>query len=109
MSDIILPGNFELRSEFVWLTDWLKEDLDKIALDHVVRLQDSYLKKFVDTPAEVHFHMRVEKAKDDRFECKFHVKYDGQEFHRHNDTPFKEPFDVVNHGFKHFKEHLANK
>jgi len=109
MSDTILDWNFELRSEYVWLTDWLKEDLEKIALGHVEKMQTSYLKKYVNTTAEVHFHLRVEKTKDERYECKFHVNYDGHEYHWHNDTPFKEPFDVVNHAFKHLKEHLANK
>ena len=34
---------------------------------------------------------------------------DGEEYTRNNNVPFKEPFDVVNHAFKHLKEYLANK
>ena len=104
MSDTILDWNFELRTEYVWITDWLKEDLEKISLDHVVKYQDSYLKRYVDTSAEVHFHVRVEKNKQDKYICSFNVNVDGEKFHWDNDSvPFKEPYDVVNHAFKHFK------
>jgi hypothetical protein len=46
---------------------------------------------------------------DGRFECKFHVTYDWQTFDWHTGSPFKEPYDALNHGFKHFKEHMAQK
>lgn len=110
MSDIILPHHFELRSEYVWLTDALKEDLDKEALKRINNWQDSYLKKYVDkADAEVRFHMRVEKVKGERYECKFHANLDGELFDWSNDQPFQKPDDVVNHAFKHLKEHLASK
>jgi len=111
MADLILPNNFELRTEYVWnITDLLKEDLDKDALRHITNWQDSYLKKYIDKKdAEVHFHLRVEKVKGDRYECKFHCKLDGVPFDWANDQPFKSPHDVVNHAFKHLKEKLSHK
>lgn len=110
MSDIILPENFELKTEYVWLTEWLKEDLQKIALERIERLQVSYLKKYVDTTAKVSFHLRVEKNKAEKFICSFNVIVDWERYHRDNDNiPFKEPYDIVSHAFKHFKEYLANK
>lgn len=111
MADMILPNNFEIRAEYVWdITDNLKKDFDTMSVKHVQNMSSSYLKKYIDkTDAEVHFHIRIEKLSDGRFECKFHVNYDGNTFDRHTASPFKEPYDALNHGFKHFKEHLAQK
>lgn len=108
MSDKILWWNFRLKAEYVWLTDWLKEDLTNIAHQHIEKLQTSYLKKYLQSDAEVTFHLRVEKNKQEKYECGFTVMIDGNKYHWSNDVPFKEPFDVVNHAFKHLKEHLAN-
>ncbi len=108
MSDIILPDNFQLKTEYVWVTDNLKVDLDKIAHENMSRLLWNYFKKYVNTDAEVHMHLRIEKNKQEKYECKTTIVYDGNQFYRSNDIPFKEPFDVVNHAFKHLKEHLAN-
>lgn len=109
MSDVILPSNFQLKSEYVGLTDWLKNDIDTIALQHIEKLQASYLKKYADKEdAKALFHMHIEKNKLEKYECTFNVNYDWNTFHWHNDVPFKEPFDVVNHAFKHLKEHIAH-
>lgn len=106
----VLPNNFELKSEYVWLTDALKEDLEKMALKYITNREDSYLKKYVDKEdAEVRFHLRVEKVKGDRYECKFRVSLDWETFDWSNDQPFENPDDVVSHAFKHLKEHLAHK
>lgn len=111
MANMILPNNFEIRAEYIGdITDNLKTDFDNIAAKHVDNMSASYLKKYIDkADAEVHFHIRIEKSGDGRFECKFHVAYDWQTFDRHTGSPFKEPYDALNHGFKHFKEHLAQK
>lgn len=111
MADMILPNNFEIRAEYVGdITDNLKRDFDNISAKHVDNMSTSYLKKYADkTDAEVLVHVRIEKLKDWRFECKFHAIYDGKTFDRHTATPFKEPYDAINHGYKHFKEHLAQK
>lgn len=109
MSAIHYPINFQLRTEYVGdITDHLKADLDVIAQKHVQNMSTSYLKKYTEkVDAEVHFHVRIEKTWNGRFECKFHVVYDGVKFDRHTVNPFKEPYDAMNHGFKHLKEHLA--
>lgn len=111
MADMILPNNFEIRAEYVGdITDNLKRDFDNISAKHLDNMSNSYLKKYVDKKdAEVRIHVRIEKFKDGRFECKFRATYDGNTFDRETSSPFKEPFDALNHWFKHFKEHLAQK
>lgn len=102
-----MKNNFQLKAEYVWLTDALQTDLDAIAQWHIEKLKGNYLKKYDWTDAEVFFHLRVEKTKKDKYECKFNVNINWEQFYWDTDVPFKEPFDVVNHAFKHLKEHLA--
>ena len=109
MADIQLPNNFELRTEFVNITEGLSQDLTDIAHWHIEKRTDSYLKRYVDKEdAEAHFHLHVEKNSNNLYECKFNALLDGHKFYWNNDVPFKEPKDVVNHAFKHLKEHLSN-
>lgn len=111
MSGMNLPKHFHLRTEYVWLTDGLKRDLDILAYKHITNRQDSYLKKYIDKDdAEVDFHLRVEKVKGERYECSLHATLDGEHFDwSTGEKPFVHPDDVVNHAFKHVKEYLAHK
>lgn len=111
MSDVQLPNHFELRTEYVGdMTDNLKTDLDKIAHKHIDNMSSSYLKKYIEkSDAEVHFHVRMEKLSDGRYELKFNALLDWNKFYWDTDVPFKEPYDAMNHAFKHLKEHLAQK
>ena len=110
MADLILPDHFELRTEYVWITENLEADLTQKAREHISNMRSSYLKKYIEkTDAEVHFHLRVEKVDNSRFEGKLNALLDGEKFYWDTDVPFKEPYDIVSHAFKHLKEHLARK
>ena len=50
---------------------------------------------------------RVEEQ--EKYEGTFKFELDGKEIIYHNDQPFKEPIDLINHAFKHLKETLAKK
>ncbi len=101
----------ELVSQFVGeITEGLQTQLTKIANEHIEKFSDSYLKKIVEKDgAKGRVSMHILKNKQERYEGKFQFLLDDHDFYWDNDVPFKEPLDLVNHAFKHLKEHLASK
>ncbi len=105
-----LPENIKLISKYENITPALEADLETLTQNQLLKYQDSYLKSFLQkADAVVTVTSTFTKNKQEKFEWKYHFNLDGKEYHRNNDVPFKEPFDVVNHAFKHLKEFLANK
>jgi len=106
-----MSQKIELVSQFVGeITEGLQTKLTKIAHDHIDKFSDSYLKKIVEKDgAKGRVSMHILKNKQDRYEGKFQFLLDDKDFYWDNDVPFKEPLDLVNHAFKHLKEHLASK
>ena len=105
-----LPENIRLISKYENITPALEADLETLTKNQLLKYQDSYLKPFLQkTDAIVTVTCTFTKNKQDKFEAKYKFNLDGKEYLWNNDVPFKEPFDVVNHAFKHLKEFLANK
>lgn len=105
-----LPENIKLISKYENITPALEADLETLTQNQLLKYQDSYLKPFLQkADAIVTVNCTFTKNKQDKFEGKYRFNLDGKEYNRNNDVPFKEPFDVVNHAFKHLKEFLANK
>lgn len=105
-----LPENIKLITKYENITPALEADIETITQNHLLKFQDSYLKPYLQkTDAIVMVTCTFTKNKQDLYEGKYNFDLDGKSFHRDNDVPFKEPFDVVNHAFKHLKEYLANK
>lgn len=91
------------------ITEGLQEKLTQIAQDHIDKFSDSYFKKLLqNNDAQGRVTMHITKNKQERYEWKFHFTLDSLNYHWDNDVPFKEPLDLVNHAFKHLKEHLAD-
>lgn len=110
MNTVELPESIIFNAQFDDITPVMEEDLEKIAKEHLIKFSDSYLKPFLTKPdATITVMMRMSKNKQEKYEGKFQFLLDGETFYRNNDVPFKEPYDVVNHAFKHLKEYLANK
>lgn len=100
----------DLSTQFVDMTDLLQEDIKKIAHEQIGKLTNSYFKSILQKPdAQIRLRLYMAKNKQGKFEGKFNAELDGDQFYRDTDVPFKEPFDVVSHAFKHLKEHLAKK
>lgn len=99
----------ELISQFEGgITEGLQEKLKQIAQDHIEKFSESYFKKiFNKDDAQGRISMHITLNKQERYEGKFNFSLDSRSFYRQNDVPFKEPLDLVNHAFKHLKEHLA--
>ena len=92
------------------ITPALEQDIETVARNHLLKFQDSYLKPFLQKEdAIISVTYTFSKNKQERYEGKFNFIMDGKDFYRTNDIPFKEPIDLINHAFKHLKEHLANK
>ncbi len=106
-----MSQKIELVSQFEGtITTWLQEQLRKIANDHIDKFSDSYLKKIFDKDgAQWRISMHILKNKQDKYEGKFQFLLDNNDFYWNNEQPYKEPIDLVNHAFKHLKEHLASK
>lgn len=99
-----------ITKHFVNITEWLQESILSICNDHITHMSDSYLKPYLEKKdAEASLTIHFEKNKKELFEGKFIFILDGKEVIYHNDVPFSEPLDIVNHAFKRLKEHLANK
>lgn len=110
MTTLGLPDNIRLISKYENITPALQEDLEELTKNNLLKYEDSYLKPFLQkSDAVVTVTCSFTKNKQDKYEGKYKFNLDGKEYLRNNDVPFKEPFDVVNHAFKHLKEFLANK
>ena len=106
----ILPENIILITKYDNITTALEADLEEITRNQLLKYQETYLKPFLKkTDAVIKVTGTFSKNKQEKYEWKYHFKLDGEEYTRNNNVPFKEPFDVVNHAFKHLKEYLANK
>jgi len=105
-----LPENFKLITKYENITPVLEADLETLTKNNLLKYQDTYLKPFLKKPdAVILVSCTFSKNKQDKYEARYNFNLDGKDYHRNNDVPFKEPFDVVNHAFKHLKEFLANK
>jgi hypothetical protein len=105
-----LPENIRIITKYENITPALEADLEALTKNNLLKYQDSYLKPYLTkTDAIITVSCTFSKNKQDKYEAKYKFNLDGKEYLRNNDVPFKEPFDVVNHAFKHLKEYLANK
>lgn len=110
MTQPILPENIILITKYDNITPHLEADLEELTRNQLLKFQDSYLKPYLTkTDAIVKVTATFKKNKQEKYEWTYLFKMDGEEYTRNNNVPFKEPFDVVNHAFKHLKEYLANK
>lgn len=105
-----LPANIKLVAQYEDITSWLQDDLETIIKNHLLKYEDSYFKTYLKNPdAEILLYVSYTKNKQEKYEGKFKFVLDHEEFYRENNVPFKEPFDVVNHAFKHLKEYISSK
>lgn len=106
----LLPENIILITKYENITPALEVDLETLTRNQLIKFQESYLKPYLTkTDAVVKVTGTFQKNKQEKYEWKYLFKMDGEEYTRNNNVPFKEPFDVVSHAFKHLKEYLANK
>ena len=94
----------ESIKKYVNLNLYVNPDVDQPLLK-------PYFKKiFINKPeAEISTHVHVAKNKADRFEWMFTFVVDGQpvRYERVGSESFKNPVDLVNHAFNHFKREIT--
>lgn len=98
-----------VQHQFINITQGLQEDILKRVDSYFQNWSDTYLKRyFVKKDAEIKIVIHMEKNKQEKYEATFSFYLDSDTpILYHNENPFKEPIDLVNHAFLHLKEYLA--
>lgn len=94
------------------MTELLTQDI-KTRVNHNLEHQvDAYLKKVLTKPdAQVKIKLNMQeqtKNKHTNYHASVLFNLDGHSFQYTTSEPFQNPRDLVNHAFKHLKEHLSH-
>lgn len=102
--------NIKVNYNFNGITEALETDLRNLVQKNIDWKVDTYLNKVLSKEdSEVLINVRITKNKQDKYEWSFEFNLDWDKFVYHNDTPFKNVDDLVNHAFEHLKEQLSDK
>ncbi len=100
----------KMNYKFDWLTDVLQEDIKALIDKNISGKLDKYLQKYLQKEdAEMHLEVVVKKNKQEKYEWSFRFNIDWESHLYHNNSPFKNIEDLVNHAFDHFKRDLSDK
>ncbi len=106
-----LSDRIKINYRFVDITDILAEDIKKLVEKNLTGKLDRYLKSILDNKedAEIIIDISIKKNKQWKYEWSFRFDIDGKLIVYHNDVPFKNINDLVNHAFDHLKQSLSDK
>ena len=102
--------NITISHHFQNISANLESDLKKLIQYNIDHKLDVYLKSH-HVDAECAMQVAVQKLKQTLYIGSLNANIDGQRynFHVDNDTPFKNPEDLVSHLFTHLKEQISKK
>lgn len=102
-------NNIKISYNLNWMTDWLEDDLKKLVQKNIDEHKDSYLNKILSKKdAEIMIDVRIQKNDQDKYIWSVEFMLDWKKSLYHTHVPFKFPYDVVNHAFKHLKEYISD-
>lgn len=98
-----------VQHQFVNITEGLEKDLLNRVDNYLENWSDTYLRRFfTKQDAEIRVVVHMEKNKQEKYDATISFYLDSHTpILYHNEVPFKEPIDLINHAFLHLKEYLA--
>ncbi len=106
-----IDTRIKINYRFVDITPALQQDIKELVEKNISGKLDRYLKSILDKKedAEIIIDISIKKNKQWKYEGSFRFDVDGNLIVYHNDIPFKNINDLVNHAFDHLKITLSNK